>query len=417
MRFHGHVLHPLGLVRVFVDEVRGREAVSNAAQFGMDLGHHVVMRPGNTGCFPVLLTVNRRGPGEDGLLRRKHRLKKLVLHLQRPGTGLSRAHGLGHHRGNPLPDEPHHVIQHTGVIRVVSVILVLGGGEQQLRSVLMGEDRHDAGNRQCRGLVNGHDAGMRMRRTQELHVQKARKLLSRDIKGVTGGSGDHGVAGGCGNVVAELSGRGGNSGWWLAPRNVSSGVVLVIATVAADRVCDGAVTGAAAQIAFEVAGQVGSLLVVERCSRHHHAGGAESALEPLGLQELFLHRVQFAVLGQTLNGGDRFALGADCRVDAAVDGCAVDVHGAGTAVTAVAALFNAEVALLAEEGAEALSGAGCGLRGRTIDLNCHCGPPSAGCLMWLAGWTAGARCCAGARNRRTRSWTRPAARPGSPRQA
>ena len=64
--------------------------------------------------------------------------------------------------------------------------------------------------------------------------------------------------------------------------------------VAADGILDGPVSGAAAEIALEVAGQVFLLLLVERGGRHHHAGGAESALESLAVQELLLHRVEGA---------------------------------------------------------------------------------------------------------------------------
>ncbi|MDI2023690.1 hypothetical protein PJL18_04238 [Paenarthrobacter nicotinovorans] len=47
VRFHGHVLDALGLVSVFVDEIGGSETVSHAAKFSMDLGHHVLQRPGD----------------------------------------------------------------------------------------------------------------------------------------------------------------------------------------------------------------------------------------------------------------------------------------------------------------------------------------------------------------------------------
>ena len=89
---------------------------------------------------------------------------------------------------------------------------MLGSGKQQLRGVLVGEDRHDAGNSQRGSLVDGHDPGVRVRRTQELHVQQARELFRRDIQGVAGGACHHGLAGGGGDVVPELAGCGWHCG-------------------------------------------------------------------------------------------------------------------------------------------------------------------------------------------------------------
>ena len=84
-----------------------------------------------------------------------------------------------------------------------------------------------------------------------------------------------------------------------------------------------------------------------RCG-HHHAGGAEAALEALFGPGTAAARGAALLAaapdrpGESLDGGDGLALGADGRVDAAVHGGAVDVHGAGTAVAAVAALLDPE---------------------------------------------------------------------------
>src|SRR5205085_8575759 len=64
------------------------------------------------------------------------------------------------------------------------------------------------------------------------------------------------------------------------------------------------------------------------------------------------------VAGQALHGGDGRAAGPPRRIQAAVHGSAVDVHGAGAAVAGVAALLDAEVAAFAQVGAQALAGAG-----------------------------------------------------------
>jgi hypothetical protein len=121
-------------------------------------------------------------------------------------------------------------------------------------------------------------------------VQEPGQLVGRDIQGVTGGAGDHGAAGGCRDVVAQLSRL--RLGLAL-PRDAGALPCRIgVARVPANGVRDGPVTGAAAQVALEVAGQVVLLFVGECCRGHQHAGGAETALEALPLQELLLDRVQ-----------------------------------------------------------------------------------------------------------------------------
>src|SRR6478735_4810255 len=146
--------------------------------------------------------------------------------------------------------------------------------------------------------------------------------------------------------------------------------------MSAYRIADGAVTGTAAKVAFEAPGQVLLLLLVERGRRHHHACGAEAALEALAFHELLLDRVQLP-LGTTsggcqpLDGSDRVPLGADGGIDAAVDRGPVHVHRAGAAVPAVAALLHAGVALFAQEGTQALPRAGVRAGRCSVNLDGH----------------------------------------------
>src|SRR6478735_7854463 len=101
--------------------------------------------------------------------------------------------------------------------------------------------------------------------------------------------------------------------------------------MSAYRIADGAVTGTAAKVAFEAPGQVLLLVLIERRRGHHHACGAEAALEALAFHELLLDRVQLP-LGitsggcQPLDGSDRVPLGADGGIDAAVNGRAVHMY-------------------------------------------------------------------------------------------
>ena len=66
----------------------------------------------------------------------------------------------------------------------------------------------------------------------------------------------------------------------------------------------------------------------------------EAALKTLRLQERLLHRMQFAVFGEALDGGDRTMLGAIGRKQARVHRLAIDHHGTGAAIAGVAAFFT-----------------------------------------------------------------------------
>ena len=122
------------------------------------------------------------------------------------------------------------------------------------------------------------------------------------------------------------------------------------------RVVDRAVAGAAAEIALQRARQVRPLLLVERGGGHDHAGRAEAALEGLRVEEGLLHRMQLAVRGEPLDGGDLPPRGAKGRHQAGMHRLAVEPHRAGAAIAGVAALLDAEHAALAQEGAQALAG-------------------------------------------------------------
>src|ERR1700744_2719730 len=114
-----------------------------------------------------------------------------------------------------------------------------------------------------------------------------------------------------------------------------------------NRFNDVLVTGAAAQIAFElfaddVIGQVVALAMDHIDRGHDHAGGAEAALQSVMLAERFLHRVQRrAVGGKTLDGLDLMAIGHDRKRGAGFHRLAVEMHHAGAALRGVAADMGA----------------------------------------------------------------------------
>ena len=163
-------------------------------------------RPMRAVAASSLPPVDRRGAGAQRVLRGEHRVQQLVLHLQRPDAGFRRGHGLGDDGGDPLPDEPHHVVEHPGVVGIVGVQLVLRGGKQLRGCVFVGEDRLDAGNCQRVRGIDGQHAGVGMRGAQELQVQQAREFRRRHVQGVARRAGDDRPAGGRRDVVTELAG-------------------------------------------------------------------------------------------------------------------------------------------------------------------------------------------------------------------
>ncbi len=165
--------------------------------------------------------------------------------------------------------------------------------------VLPGVDAVHAGHRQRGGLVDRHDAGVRVRRVQHLQVQHAVHLgVHREL----GATGHHVGRRRCPDAGADgLAGR-----------------RLLDLDDAVDRVLDRAVARAAAQVSLQRARQVLLLLVGERRRRHDHARGAEAALEARGVAELPLHRVQVLRRAETLDRGDLASVGAERGRDAAV---------------------------------------------------------------------------------------------------
>lgn len=114
------------------------------------------------------------------------------------------------------------------------------------------------------------------------------------------------------------------------------------------RIVDRVIAGAAAEIAFQQAWQVIACILVERRGGHDHAGRAIAALKGLRIEECLLHGMKLAVSCEALDGRDLAPLSAKGGYQAAMIGHAVEPDGAGAAIALVAALLDAEPAMVAQ---------------------------------------------------------------------
>ena len=100
------------------------------------------------------------------------------------------------------------------------------------------------------------------------------------------------------------------------------------------------------QIWPEIASRISSLgrvgvAVEQRPGGHHHARGAEAALQAVALHEALLHRVELAVLLEALDRADLVAAGHRGEHGAGLHRLAVQPDHAGAAVAGVAAPVRA----------------------------------------------------------------------------
>src|SRR6202022_4018453 len=131
--------------------------------------------------------------------------------------------------------------------------------------------------------------------------------------------------------------------------------VLLGRAHAGNRIGDGAISGAAAKITLDRVRQTGVLSGIERRRGHDHAGRTEAALECLRIQERLLHRVQSAVHRQAFDRRHFVPGGTESGHQAGMHRRPVEPDGAGAAIAGVAALLDAEAAVLAQKGAQTLA--------------------------------------------------------------
>ncbi len=222
------------------------------------------------------------------------------------------------------------------------MVLMRRRAEQLPRHVFPREDRDDAGDRFGARRIDLHDARVRVRRTQHLKMQQPseHRLVGIEIHRVARMSGD--------DCFAERVAQAGAAGM-ACP-------IFLRLGLARERIRDGAVAGAAAEIALEGMRQVGELRLGERGRGHDHAGRAITALIGLCVQEPALHLMQVAALAQALDGCHALARCAEGRHQAGVHWLVVEPDRAGTAIPCVAAFLDAKRTVLSQIGAQALAG-------------------------------------------------------------
>jgi len=295
------------------------------------------------------LVVQDRRAGQHRRFRVEHRRQDLVLDLQRTAAGLGGALALGDHRGDALAREARDIVEQVDVVGIDEMVLVQGRAEEAARDVFPGVDGDHAGNGLGPGPVDARDAGMGVRRAQHLQVQQS---LDRDVHRVACRAGQDGVG--------ERIGQAGAAGL--------AGNVFLDIGPPVQGVDDRAIARAAAEISLQGMRQVVFVRLVECSRRHDHAGGAEAALEGLGVMECLLQGMQRAISGKAFDSGDLAALAAEGGDQAGVERLAVDVHRAGAAVARVAAFLDAEDFQIAQEGAQALAGLRLGRIELAVDL-------------------------------------------------
>ena len=323
-----HMLDPRGGIGVLVDRIGLLEAGGDIAHLAMDLDIDIA--------FGLAALVMQQGCFR---LHRRHRIEDrrqdLVVHLQGPAASDGGILRLRHHRGDALAHEARDVVEDIGVVGIDQMVLMQRCRVELARDILPGKDLHDARDRHRLAAVDLQDLRMGMGRAQYFQMQQA---LHGDIHGVARMAGD--------DRFPEGVAQAGTAGL--------SGHVLLDFGDAVDGVPDRAIARTATEIAFQRPRQVLLLLIVERDGGHDHAGRAVAALIGLGVEKGLLHRMQLAVMGESLDGRHLAALGAEGGHEAGVDGLAVEPDRAGPAIAGVAALLHAEEAEIAHEGAQAL---------------------------------------------------------------
>ena len=352
MRLEVHVLRAGSGIGHLVDGIGFGEACVHIAELSVNIDIDVVAI-GDT------LVVQDRSVRFHGGFRVEHGRQEFVVDLEPAATFFGRGLGFRHDGGDALAHEARDVVEEVGVVGIDEMVLVRGGRVELARYVLPGEHGDDAGHGQGRIALDRLDARMRMRRAQHLEMQHP--LHWRHVERIVRSAGNDRL--GVGAPQARAAGMPGD--------------VLLGVHHAVQRIVDGMIAGAAAEIALEPERKVLARLFVEGRRGHDHAGRAEAALEGLRVEEGLLHRMKHAVLCEAFNRSDRASLGAKGGDQAAVKRNPVEPHGAGATIALVAAFLDPEPSLLAQESAQALARRGLRRKHLAVDGEVHRAPSSA----------------------------------------
>ena len=320
---HGHRNEALADDALLDHDVRFGERFVHVAAV-LVIGERDVVRP---------LRMHGRRAFRERLLRIGDGGQNLVIHFNQIGSVAREVTVSRHNHGDRMADEVDAVGREDGMRRHPQVRHRNAARHgSHTFDVFASENADDAGGGDGLLGVNRTDASGSMRAAQNHSVVHARHL---DVFDIRSGAGDEpwvlAAADALANKSLGLNSRGGH-GRLLLSRARCGGFHCVD---------DVLVSRAATDVALEPMTNLvfggGRIAIEDLLRRHDHAGRAESALEAVLVPERFLHGIELAVARETFHGDDIRALRLHGKHGAALDGLAVQLHGARAAQRGFAA--------------------------------------------------------------------------------
>ncbi len=165
------------------DAVRGREPSLDVPGPGLDVVDDVAARVERA--FHVGLVVDHGGPIRDRDVLVEHRRERLPGHPDQVEGGPRDLLGVGRDGRHAVSDEPHLVVEADLVVRQRVRVALATRCVADARHVPVVDDGVDAGKRPRRGIVDRHDAGVRVRAVQHLGDQRAGQVPVVRERGVS----------------------------------------------------------------------------------------------------------------------------------------------------------------------------------------------------------------------------------------
>ena len=246
--FQGHVLDSRSFPRTFDDCSRICERTVQIADAIVKRGNHVAGGLGDPRAL-VLVAVQEWSAGGTRQIWFEYRVAYLVVDFDQRECTFRLRRGFGDDRGYALAAETEGAVEHARVVRIVVAVLVPGGREQHVRTVMKSEDRGDARRRFGCCRVYPRYVCVCVRTAEYCDVKQVDRLLTRgEVHGVLLGSRD------------DARGRRCCDRTPLCPAYFGS---LRIGCTG-ESVTNGPITGAAAQVTFHRAREIGFLLDRQR---------------------------------------------------------------------------------------------------------------------------------------------------------